>query len=85
MVQIVQVPQTESVTKTKKYEDLLRNLAKNIKKQRKLKGLTQEDMADLGFNYRFYQKLESGKYSPNLQTLFNISVALGVEIGSLFD
>ncbi len=69
--------------KPKNYEDLLVQIANNIRLCRKRKGLTQENMADLGFNYRFYQKLESGSYSPNLKTLFKISQALGVSISNL--
>ena len=57
----------------REYEKLLATIARNIKKYRTLRGMTQEQMADHGFNYRFYQKLESGKYSPNLRTLSRIS------------
>lgn len=72
------------MSKPKTYEDVLSIIAKNIKKHRKQKGLTQEDMMDFGFNYRFYQKLESGKYSPNLQTLFRLSKVFEVQIQNFF-
>lgn len=71
--------------KPRSYEQLLMQIANNIRLCRKRKGLTQEDMANLGFNYRFYQKIESGLYSPNLKTLYRISQALGVSISELID
>lgn len=83
MVNLIQVYQTETVKKNKAYSEVLKNLSKNIKKYRNEKGLTQEDMVDYGFNYRFYQKLESGTYSPNLNTLYKVSQALEVNIYDL--
>lgn len=55
------------------YEKLLKKVAKNIKRLRLNKGLTQENMVDFGFNYRHYQRIESGTYSPNLHTIFRLS------------
>ena len=77
--------QNESVKKINTYNGTLGLIAANVKKLRKQKGLTQEDMVEYGFNYRFYQKLESGKYSPNLQTLFKLSQALEVNIVKFFE
>lgn len=71
--------------KKSSYSSTLKTIAINVKKYRTQRGLTQEQMAELGFNYRFYQKLESGAYSPNLRTLFNLSQALGIEISQLFE
>ncbi len=68
----------------KKYNALISKIAKNIKKQRLIKGLTQEEMVDYGFNYRHYQKIESGNYSFNLYTLFRLSQAFKVNIDLFF-
>lgn len=65
------------------YQRLLANIADNIRRIRVSKRLTQEDMMDLGFNYRFFQKLESGTYSPNLRTLHRLSRAFDVRINDL--
>ena len=62
------------------YARLLKVLASNIKQVRTRLELTQEEMADRGFNYRFYQKLESGTYSPNLFTLHRLAKAFKVKI-----
>ena len=59
------------------YSAFLKRFASNLRRIRKQKGLTQEQMADLGFNYRFYQKLESGAYSPSLNTVYRLSRAMG--------
>ena len=65
------------------YDLLLKNIAENIKKARKHKGLTQENMMDYGFNYRHYQKIESGSYSMNLYTLHRLSTIFNVSIRNL--
>ncbi|NBT59737.1 XRE family transcriptional regulator [bacterium] len=68
------------------YNKLLQRVATNVRRLRKECGLTQEEMSRKGgFNYRFYQKLESGKYSPNLYTLFRIAKTQGVKISDLLD
>lgn len=78
------MPQSETVKKATSYQNALKTLAKNIKSYRAAKGLTQENMADHGFNYRHYQKIESGAYSPNLQTLHRVATVLGVTLEDLF-
>ena len=65
------------------YDLLLNKIAENIKKARKRKGLTQENMMDYGFNYRHYQKMESGSYSMNLYTLHRLSNIFDVSIRNL--
>ena len=65
------------------YDLLLNKIAENIKKARKRKGLTQENMMDYGFNYRHYQKIESGSYSMNLYTLHRLSTIFNVNIRNL--
>ena len=67
----------------KDYGLLLRTLAQKIQFLRKERGVTQEKMADFGFNYRHYQKIESGTYSPSLRTLHRVAQALGVKISDL--
>ncbi len=65
------------------YDLLLKKIAENIKKARKRRGLTQENMMDYGFNYRHYQKIESGSYSMNLYTLHRLSNIFDVSIRNL--
>ena len=72
------------MTTAKKYDALLEKISKNIKKFRHEKEWTQEDMASKGYNYRHYQKLESGSYSPSLQTLFKLAKTFKVDIQDLF-
>jgi len=66
-----------------KYERLLRRISNNIKALREKRGLTQEDMTGHGFNYRHYQKLESGSYSFSLHTLYRVSEVLKVDLKEL--
>lgn len=66
------------------YGKILAAIASNIQKIRRAQGLTQEDMAERGFNYRHYQKLESGTYSPNLRTLHKLAAVFKVNIKDFF-
>ena len=67
------------------YEIILKRIAENIKKVRKQKGLTQENMVDYGFNYRHYQKIESGSYSMNLYTLHRLAQAFNTNVKNLLE
>lgn len=67
-----------------KYERLLKRIRGNMKRIRRAKRLTQEDMVDFGFNYRHYQSIESGRHSPNLHTLFRVAEAFKVDIKEFF-
>ena len=70
--------------KDKDYERLLKLISTNVKRIRKANRLTQEDMIQFGFNYRHYQKLESGVYSFNLYTLQRLARAFKVHVREFF-
>ena len=72
------------MSKNKNYEKLLKQIAENIKKLRLEHGYTQEEMIQFGFNYRHYQKLESGNHSPSLNTLFRLSIVYKIDLGDFF-
>jgi transcriptional regulator with XRE-family HTH domain len=63
-----------------KYEKLLGKIAFNIKRIRKSKKLSQNDMTAFGFDLRNYQRLEAGSHSPSLYTLHKLAVSFKVEI-----
>ena len=73
------------MSQTQNYEIILERIAKNIRKVRKQKGLTQESMADHGFNYRHYQKIESGSYSMNLYTLHRLAKIFNTNVKNLLE
>ena len=59
--------------------DTNQNIGKNIKKYRKLRGYTQEKLAEHAcLETKYISKLEAGKHIPNLKTLDNIVKALNV-------
>jgi uncharacterized Tic20 family protein len=59
-------------------------IAKKIIHCRKLKGITQETLADAtGLNVRTIQRIEAGEVDPRLYTLKSIADALGVNIEQL--
>ena len=67
------------------YKRLLKKISGNIRRLRLGIGKTQEDMMDYGFNYRFYQKLESGSHSLNLMTLYKLAMVFKVPISELLE
>ncbi|MBR1413730.1 MAG: helix-turn-helix transcriptional regulator [Bacilli bacterium] len=59
----------------------------NIKKYRKLAGITQEQLAvDIGLSYDFVRRLEfkKGEIGCSIDTLYKISVVLNQPIGNFF-
>ena len=60
------------------------NLAKNIKRYRKERGLTQEQLArSLGVSFQAVSKWENGKSMPDVTMLSALSVVLQVSIDAL--
>jgi DNA-binding XRE family transcriptional regulator len=68
----------------KDFNRFLAKLSKTIAEIRRERSLTQEDMIKCGFSYRHYQRLESGKNAPNLQTLHRLALAFKVDIKRFF-
>ncbi len=63
-------------------------VVKNIRKYRKMKGYTQEKLADLcDISYDFMRRIESGKgkIGFSIQTLYKIATVLEVSFDSLFE
>lgn len=64
------------------------NISKNIKKYRKLAGITQEQLAaDIDKSYDFVRKLEykKGKISCKKYTLYKIAKVLNTSIDKFFE
>ena len=55
-----------------------------IREMRTARGLKQEDMERYGLNYKYYQKIETGKANVTLNTLEKVAEALGVDAAELF-
>lgn len=60
---------------------------KNIKKQRKIKGMTQKELAErCNYSENFIGDLENNTFKTcSLNTLYHISKVLGVHIKVLFE
>jgi transcriptional regulator with XRE-family HTH domain len=68
----------------KSYDKFLSKVAANIIKIRKSLALTQEDMIQHQFSYRHYQRIESGRNAPNLQTLHRLAITFKVDVKDFF-
>jgi transcriptional regulator with XRE-family HTH domain len=65
-------------------QDIDRAVGERIRKIRKRKGITQDQLAELaGLNRTHLYRLESGKQSMTLRTLKVIAEALDVRIGQI--
>lgn len=61
-------------------------LGARIKELRKRAGFSQEDLAEsVGIDGKYVSRIEVGKRSPSLETLFHIADALAVDVKELFD
>jgi transcriptional regulator with XRE-family HTH domain len=61
-----------------------RGLGLRIKKLRKSRGFTQEDMIGFGFSARHWQQIEAGR-AITLKTLLRISDTFNVKAAGLID
>ena len=69
-------------------EDIYGTIRRNIKKYRKQKGLTAAKLAELvELSHEFIRQIESEKVANtfSVETLYKISVALGVGIDALVE
>jgi len=86
VVQKSRIGKNISVTPESEYNRFLVGFSKNLRAIIDKLGLTQEELSlKCGMNYRFYQKLESGKYSPSLSTIFKLAQALKIKVTDLLD
>ena len=62
-------------------------VSKNIKKQRQLKGLTQEQLAEkMNYSTQFISNIESKNHQTfSLGTLWRIALVLDIDISLLFN
>ena len=68
--------------------NIYEQVAKNIKKYRKLAGMTQAELAEaIGVSHEFLRRIESkkGKKTFSFQTVWNISQALNVSMDQLVE
>jgi transcriptional regulator with XRE-family HTH domain len=59
--------------------DMRRLLGRNVLRIRKSKNLTQEQLAEMsGFSQQYISGLEKGQRNPTVVTVYELSLALGV-------
>lgn len=69
-------------------ENILEIISSNVRKYRKLAGITQEQLAvDIDMSYDYLRRFESqkGKEGISLKSLYKISVVLGVTMDKFFE
>lgn len=68
--------------------EIRKKISLNIRKYRKLAGITQEQLAlDIGVSYDFLRRLEfkKGEVGCSIDTLYKISVVLNTRIDKFFE
>ena len=59
--------------------DMRRLVGRNVLRVRKSKGITQEKLAETsGFSQQYISGLEKGQRNPTVVTVYELSLALGV-------
>lgn len=69
-------------------KNIMERISINIRKYRKLSGITQEQLAvDVGRSYDFIRRLEykKGAVGCSIDTLYKISIVLGVTMDKFFE
>jgi len=65
---------------------ILKNIAKNIRKQRKNAGLTQKQLAErLGKSKRYIVRLERARFDPKILAILKILDILNIKIKQIVD
>ena len=68
--------------------NIMKKVSNNIKKYRKLAGITQEQLAvDIGRSYDFVRRIEykNGEIGCSIDTLYKISIVLGIKMDKFFE
>lgn len=66
------------------YSKYLRQVGRNIRSARVRRGLRQVDVeAEIGLEYKHYQKIEGGKVNVSLETLYRLSKFYRVKVEEL--
>lgn len=69
-------------------DNIMVKVSDNIRKYRKIAGITQEQLAvDVGKSYDFIKRIEykKGAIGCSVDTLYRISVVLGITMYKLFE
>ena len=69
-------------------DNIMETVSRNVRKYRKLAGITQEQLAvDIDISYDYLRRFESqnGKEGLSLKTLYRISIVLGVSMDKFFE
>lgn len=65
--------------------DIKQMIGARIAERRRLKGLTQVELADkMGIGPKYLSRIECGKENPTLNLLINLSEALKIDLGEIF-
>jgi transcriptional regulator with XRE-family HTH domain len=67
-------------------EDVRKQVGRNVRRLRIAAGLSQAELAErMGVDRAYVSGLELGQRNPTVLTLWHISEALSVRLGSFFD
>ncbi len=69
----------------KEKQDFASAIGKHLRKLREAKGMSQEKLStEAGYYYTYVNKIEAGKYSPSLHTIWRLSHTLGMSLEDFF-
>ena len=65
--------------------EFAKKVGTHLRKIRSAKGISQERLSlDAGYYHTFVNKIEMGRYSPSLHTIWRLAYTLGVSLEEFF-
>lgn len=69
----------------KEKKEFAGSIGKHLRKIRETKEISQEQLSiKAGYYHTYVNKIEQGKYSPSLHTIWRLSYALGMSLTDFF-
>lgn len=71
--------------KRKEKQKFAQKIGEHLNKIRKKAGISQEKLSmDAGYYHTYVNKIEKGRYSPSLHTIWRLSHILGLSLSDFF-
>ncbi len=79
------VDDLDTKQKRKEKQEFAQKIGDHLKNIRAAKGISQEKLSmDAGYYHTYVNKIERGKYSPSLHTIWRLSRKLGLSLSEFF-
>lgn len=78
-------PDNPADGRRKEKQEFASAIGKHLRSIRESKNMSQEQLSNkAGYYHTYVNKIEQGKYSPSLHTIWRLSHALGISLSEFF-